>query len=206
MKMICSGHKFSAPPFQGSYRSMPASQGSRPGPCCSSPSGFCNRDPWDFHGRARHSPERAEQLSPGRKPWVWGPEIASPEGYAIVPAAQSKLTQPVIVQYVAPPNMLWYAPYRTIEGATQKHTSGSAPQSVLFSKQGIESRLRLMLFGPQLAMPRSVGRARLESAQRELAVFQFVVDDNVAVELDVGGESGPESLHEMIKLLVGFRQ
>jgi hypothetical protein len=46
----------------------------------------------------------------------------------------------------------------------------------------------------------------LECAQRELAVFQFVVDDDVAVEIDVRGESGPEGLHKMIKLLVGFRQ
>ena len=43
----------------------------------------------------------------------------SPEGYAIVPAAQSKSAQPVIVQYVAPPNTLCYAPYCTIEGATE---------------------------------------------------------------------------------------
>ncbi len=87
MKMLCSGREFSAPPFQGSFRSIPCPQGSRPGLCCATPAGFCNRDPWDFHGRARlspsgfcsrnpcgfhgraaHSPERAEQHSPGRKP------------------------------------------------------------------------------------------------------------------------------------------
>jgi hypothetical protein len=53
----------------------------------------------------------------------------SPDGYAIVPAAQSKLTQPVIVQYVAPPNRLWYAPYCTIEGAAH----GKRAESTTFS-------------------------------------------------------------------------
>jgi hypothetical protein len=41
----------------------------------------------------------------------------SPEGYAIVPAQAVKIAQPVIVQYVASPKMLWYAPYCTIGGA-----------------------------------------------------------------------------------------
>ncbi len=88
MKMLRSRRRFPVPPFQGSFRSIPCSQGSRPGLCCATPSGFCNRDPWDFHGRARHSAERAEQHSPGRKPWDWGPEIASPER-----AAQKRLNQ-----------------------------------------------------------------------------------------------------------------
>ncbi len=68
MKTLRSRRRFPAPPFQGSFHSIPCSQGSRPGLCCASPSGFCSRDPWDFHGRARHSPARAEQHSPGRKP------------------------------------------------------------------------------------------------------------------------------------------
>jgi len=34
--------------------------------------------------------------------------------YAFVPADAGKISQPVIVQYVATPNMLWYAPYCTI--------------------------------------------------------------------------------------------
>ena len=34
-----------------------------------------------------------------------------------MPPEGVKISQPVIVQYVAPPNMLWYAPYCTIEGA-----------------------------------------------------------------------------------------
>ena len=114
MKMLRSRHRFPVPPFQGSYRSMPASQGSRPGLCCSTPSGFCNRDPWDFHGRARHSPKRAEQHSPGRKPWVWGPEIASPER-----AAQKRLNR------LAPHGVIFEA-----EGAGQGCSKASACQPV----------------------------------------------------------------------------
>ena len=56
-----------------------------------------------------------------REPLAWITKLGkgSPEGYAIVPPQQVKIAQPVIVQYVAPPNMLWYAPYCTIQGAAQ---------------------------------------------------------------------------------------
>jgi len=37
-----------------------------------------------------------------------------------VPPEEVKIAQPGIVQYVTPPNMLWYAPYCTIGGATQR--------------------------------------------------------------------------------------
>ena len=43
-----------------------------------------------------------------------------------MPVAQSKLTQPVIVQHVAPTNMLWYAPCCTIGGAARPR-----PESVI---------------------------------------------------------------------------
>ena len=36
-----------------------------------------------------------------------------------MPSEEVKIAQPVIVQYVAPHNMLWYAPYCTIGGATE---------------------------------------------------------------------------------------
>ena len=42
-----------------------------------------------------------------------------PGGYAIVLPYEVKIAQPVIVQYVAPHNPLWYAPYRTIGGGQE---------------------------------------------------------------------------------------
>jgi hypothetical protein len=50
---------------------------------------------------------------------IWRFSASATEGpadYAIVPPQEVKIAQSVIVQYVAPPNMLWYAPYCTIEG------------------------------------------------------------------------------------------
>ena len=56
-------------------------------------------------------------LTPGLRPGLLS---CRPYGYAIVPAQRVKIAQPVIVQYVAAPNILWYAPYCTIGGATEK--------------------------------------------------------------------------------------
>jgi len=63
-------------------------------------------------------PKGRQLLGPAVRPGNGSEYKPSAEGYAIVPPQQVKIAQPGIVQYVAPPNMLWYAPYCTIEGAT----------------------------------------------------------------------------------------
>ena len=56
----------------------------------------------------------------------------------MVPPQQVKIAQSVIVQYVAPSNMLWYAPYCTIEGAAD--IWGEAPGMEQQKNRGLKAR------------------------------------------------------------------